>query len=697
MSELPRLLCDAVSKCSRDHDCSILLSGGIDSTTVAIAAQDAGKTLHAVTYELKGYRSKDRERAEVIARHLGIPLDVVTVPVAQISMDFKRLAIQFRCKTKVQFEVGYALLYVFRECKHREVLTGFNADDHFANSREPVLLQARLKRNGVTVEERKRVFDEYRAKSFEAVMNPDSSDSWPYARRAASYFGKELLDPYLDLAIRRFFHDFDHDQLSPMEKPVVRDAFAYRLSGLPPHTIAKGVRLQIGSGINELFETLLNDPDINRFEQKYTAVSPLCQRWAREVEADPAKYTAELDALPSQSRAHVRASRVEAYQPYMTADVLRESRANKFKVVSTFAGGAGSSTGYCLAGGNVVLANDFVPEAARTYRANFPDCIIDPRDIREISGSDEAVAAFLAAAGLKPGDVDMLDGSPPCKEFSTAGRGIGDQDVMRPYSDVEQNNIASLPFDLTDLVLRARPKVFVCENVPALASRGKEVLEGVLRALRFTGGRAYYADSMVLTASDFGVPQKRRRLFIIAVRKDVGDLVGINSDAAVRDVFPAPTKVGVSVRSALDGLVQRHEDIWPWVRSAMVPSLAKLLRILPKNPPRPTRLAHIIPDFTSHYTLTRCSWERPAPTMVVAGQQPDGLTGAIHPEHDRKFTLPELKRLTGLPDDFVLTGTLGQASERVCRMVPPFLTQAIAESIYENVLKPYKERFDERR
>jgi DNA (cytosine-5)-methyltransferase 1 len=78
--------------------------------------------------------------------------------------------------------------------------------------------------------------------------------------------------------------------------------------------------------------------------------------------------------------------------------------------------------------------------------------------------------------------------------------------------------------------------------------------------------------------------------------------------------------------------------------------------------------------------------------MVVAGQQPDGLTGAIHPEHDRKFSLPELKRLTGLPDDFVLTGTLGQASERICRMVPPFLTQAIAESVYRTILLPYAER-----
>jgi site-specific DNA-cytosine methylase len=128
----------------------------------------------------------------------------------------------------------------------------------------------------------------------------------------------------------------------------------------------------------------------------------------------------------------------------------------------------------------------------------------------------------------------------------------------------------------------------------------------------------------------------------------------------------------------------------------MIGSLGGLIRLLPKNPPKPTRLAHIYPDYKKHYTLTRCSWEKPAPTMVVSGQRPDGLTGAIHPEEDRKFTLPELKRLTGLPDDFVLTGTLGQAAERVCRMVPPLLTKAIAESVYEKVLKPYEEKIRER-
>jgi DNA (cytosine-5)-methyltransferase 1 len=696
MSELRNLLSELVSARSRDHKVALLASAGIDSVSTGIACREVGKEVHAYTYELHGYRSREREKVEVIARHFGWRLKVVTVPTRNLAADFKRLAIEHGCKIKVQFEVLLPLLYVIPLIEEREIWTGFNADDHYGNTRKVILGQARLARTEVGAVERKRLFDEARAEVYRKFDEPGSGDTWWFAKDVAVRHGKDLLDAYLDPAIREYFSRFDHDALSPLSKPIVRQALAEQLKGLPDTAIAKGVRLQKGGRVDELFRTLLANPDINRFETRYTTISALCQRWGREVDANPAAFAQELNALPIQPPANVRISGSGEYRPYLMADVLEGSASGRFKVISTFAGGGGSSSGYRLAGGKVLLASEFVPEAARTYRTNFPDCVVDERDIREISASDEAVANFLAIAGLKVGELDVLDGSPPCCEFSTAGRGIGDQDVLRPYSDVKQSNIASLPFDLVDLVIRTKPKVFICENVPAFASRGSEVFQRVLQALRFPAdgsGRHYYADWTVLSASDFGVPQKRQRLFIIGVRKDVGEAVGIDSDEAISDVFPAPTLVGVNIRSALAGLEQTEKDIWPWTRSAMVSSsLAALIRLLPKNPTKPTRLSHIYRGYTKNYTLTRCSWDKPAPTMVVSGQRPDGLTGAIHPERDRKFTLPELKRLTGLPDDFILTGTLGQAAERVCRMVPPLLTKAIAESVYHKVLQPYAEK-----
>jgi DNA (cytosine-5)-methyltransferase 1 len=697
MSKLLNMMKQNVSQQSREDKVALLLSAGRDSITTGVACQEAGKTIHAYTYELEGYRSREREKVESIARHFGWDLTVVTVPTLDLADDFKRLAIGLGCKKKVHFEVSHPLLYVIPEIEESEVWTGWNADDHYGNTREYVFCQARLKRQGASDEQRKEHFDVHRRSTYEEFDRPESSHTFWKAAAICSQHGKRLLDAYADPAIREYFADFDHDQLSPLSKPVIGEAFSEAFSGLLEKLIAKGQRLQKGGRVDELFRTLLPNTDINRFETKYEATSPLCQRWGAEVESNPFAFSAEFGALPQQTRAAVRRSEDAGYKSYRMADVRAASGGRAFTVITTFAGGGGSSTGYRLAGGQVLMANEFVPQAARTYSNNFPDVVVDQRDIRAISGGDETVAAFLGQVGLSPGELDILDGSPPCCEFSTAGRGIGDQDVLRPYSDVKQGNIASLPFDWADLVRRAKPKVFVCENVPAFASgRGTEVFQRFLRELRSPRdalGRAYYAASAVLSASDYGVPQKRLRLFIVGVRRDVAEAVGIRSDDAVSGVFPAPTQFGVSIRSAFADLQQTDNDIWPWRRSAMATSLGHLIRLLHKNPDKPTRLAHIFPGYTKHYTLTRCAWDKPAPTMVVSGQRPDGLTGAIHPDRDRKFTLPELKRLTGLPDDFVLTGTLSQAAERVCRMVPPLLTKAIAESVYQKILLPYAEKF----
>jgi DNA-cytosine methyltransferase len=698
MSEFFNLLCDAVSNKSKDHDIAMLLSAGSDSLSTAIALNSLGKRVCAYTFELDGYASLEREKVESIAKHFGWPLKIIRVPTSNLASDFKRLAILHGCRKKVQFEVLFNFLYVVPEVVEREIWTGFNADDHYGNTRKVMLSQARLARAGVSPADRKIAFDEYRRSVYAESDRPESSHTWRFAREFSASLGKELLDPYLNEQIREYLLRFDHDQLSPLGKPMIRAALTAQLAELPVGSIARGIRLQIGGRVDELFRNLLDMPDINRFERRYSAVAPLCQRWGDEVASNPDVFQAELSGLPTPPRATVRLSGAAEYRPYTMAEVRGSGGA--FKVISTFAGGGGSSLGYCLAGGRVLMANEFVPEAAKTYALNFPSCIIDRRDIREISGSDASVTSFLATVGLKPGELDVLDGSPPCCEYSTAGRGIGDQEVFRHYSDVKQSNIASLPFDLADLLHKAKAKVFICENVPAFATRGAEVFQRFMRALRFSASgtnRVYFAQSAVLTASDFGVPQKRQRLFIIGVRKDIAEVIGIRADDAVAGIFPSPIRPGVTIRSAFAGLEQTTDDIWPWMRAAMIsPSLSRLIGLLPKNPDKPKRLAHIFKGYTRNYTLTRCSWEKPAPTMVVSGQRPDGLTGAIHPDQDRKFTIPELKRLTGLPDDFMLTGTLGQAAERICRMVPPLLTKAVAESVYTKVLLPYQEKTDDR-
>jgi DNA-cytosine methyltransferase len=374
------------------------------------------------------------------------------------------------------------------------------------------------------------------------------------------------------------------------------------------------------------------------------------------------------------------------------SDVHRASMLNRFTVVSTFSGGGGSSIGYKLAGGRVALVNEFVPEAARTYARNFPGVAVDGRDIRAILERQHGVESFLAQAGLEPGGFDILDGSPPCCEFSVAGPGFSDPEVMRRYSDVKQRDIASLPFDFVEMARRARPKVVIIENVPGLAyRRSRDVLEALLHPLGLPED-GYFVGHRVLSASDFGVAQDRRRLFILGVRKDIARAHGITSNEQIERMFPESDQLSpITIRAAFEGLQQAREHVEPWHRAARTSGLSRLINLLPTRPDKRTRLADVVPGLKKHFTLTRCAWDLPAPTLVVMGQAPNGLSGAIHPEHDRKFTIPELKRLFGLPDDFVLTGTLRQGAERICRMVPPLLTKALAESVYDRVLRPNAE------
>jgi len=105
------------------------------------------------------------------------------------------------------------------------------------------------------------------------------------------------------------------------------------------------------------------------------------------------------------------------YDPYTVEDVKRASAEKKFSVISCFAGGGGSSTGYRLAGGDILLVNEFVEEAIASYKQNYPDTPVLVDDIKKYSSQD-----FLDMAKVEERNLDILDGSPPCSAFSVAGK-----------------------------------------------------------------------------------------------------------------------------------------------------------------------------------------------------------------------------------------------------------------------------------
>jgi DNA (cytosine-5)-methyltransferase 1 len=364
-------------------------------------------------------------------------------------------------------------------------------------------------------------------------------------------------------------------------------------------------------------------------------------------------------------------------------DVRRESKKNLFKVVSTFGGGGGSSLGYSLGGGKVLLNIDFVEEAIETYKANFPDTGTDCIDLRKVTNAGGAVRVlkYFKKHGVKKGELDILDGSPPCATFSRASlQGSNKIDKKGvSYSDVTADRIGFLIHDFVYLINCLQPKTFVFENVPDI-ERSNVFLDALQRLSKDDWVIKYKK----MSSSHYGVAQDRRRLITIGIRPDIADAVGINEDN-FEEIYPEPSSYQPTLRECLKGMKQDDTERKNLILNARRSGDYEIIRAIPKNPKKPTRLNNVRPDWTSDFNSDRLSWDAPSRTITQLGAQ-TGRGGPYHPEEDRLLTIPELKRIMAVPDDFILTGTRNQRAERLGRMVTPSLYQHLSKSLYDRVL-----------
>lgn len=403
---------------------------------------------------------------------------------------------------------------------------------------------------------------------------------------------------------------------------------------------------------------------------------------------------------------------------------------NGLTVVSTFSGCGGSCLGFKMAGYRVLWANEFVPAAQDTYRANHPDTHLDTSDIR-------AVTAASIRAVIGDVDVDVLEGSPPCASFSTAGSLDAGWGKVRKYSDVEQRTD-----DLFDQYVRIldglRPRAFVAENVSGLV---KGVSKGHFkRYLKLFRGLPYIVEARLLDAQYLGVPQRRVRLIFVGVRKDVGRRPAwprkLTYRYSVRDAIPwiadaarvigdgvFPDHVG-KIDEPMATVVQKPGGRIPQIETRVIgggaaPGRAKG-EIFSSDEPLPTITGRERQQFFVEQRVVEpesalgpavgAEWDKlepgeqserymnlilptedePCPTVTAIGGTP--AAAVAHPYERRKFTIAELRRICGFPDDFVLTGTYARQWERLGRAVPPPMMAAIARALAP-VLAP--ERTDE--
>lgn len=367
--------------------------------------------------------------------------------------------------------------------------------------------------------------------------------------------------------------------------------------------------------------------------------------------------------------------------------------------IDLFAGAGGMALGFEQAGFDIIGAIDIDPIHCATYEYNYPLWYILCADAREIRGGD-----ILQLADLTHEQVDVVFGGPPCEGFSVAGK----RDIDDPRN--------ALVFHFLRLVLEVQPKYFVMENVPGLvAGTHKKFLAEVLERYRTNGYNVPAFQQ--LDAADFGVPQRRRRVFLIGSRQDQPVASYPNPDHRAIDEVNGRHNMPKTptVWDAIGDLpeIEKHPELLErdWLTDVPHPagSYARRLDGMTRDPhdfsyPRVwddsvltgmARTRHG-PNAIADFRATE--WGHVEPKSHLFRLHPNGLCNTlragtpsdrgsftaarpIHPYKPRCITVREAARLHSFPDWFRFHATKWHGFRQIGNSVPPLLARALAAGV----------------
>ena len=234
---------------------ALLLSGGIDSVSIGFALQDAGKKINCYTFHLKDNPTNDSISAKQVADTFDWNITTFEIPTDNLVEDFHRLR-GLGCRKKTQIESTYPFLY-FKI--NEKTAFGGRGVDHAHGMQKKCCLHFK---------EPKSLFDSYRLEYFENPSNNNIS-------MTEKALGIPFVNPYMDKSIYNYFMKYTWKQLnSPREKHMIVSAYKDEFSKIK---IRKHQNLQMNTGIQPLFETLLQNPQIN-YRQR-TRVMDVCKDW----------------------------------------------------------------------------------------------------------------------------------------------------------------------------------------------------------------------------------------------------------------------------------------------------------------------------------------------------------------------------------------------------------------------------------
>jgi DNA (cytosine-5)-methyltransferase 1 len=317
--------------------------------------------------------------------------------------------------------------------------------------------------------------------------------------------------------------------------------------------------------------------------------------------------------------------------------------------VDLFSGCGGLSLGFDSAGYKNVFSLEYNPEIATTYNKNFPNHNLIVKDITELDRSE-----ILNLVGGT--NVDIVIGGPPCQGFSMAGN------IGRRFVDDERNYLFKEFVRFVDII---RPKAFLFENVARIERHNNgETLEEILSAFSELG---YHCNYKVILSSDYGVPQHRRRLFIIGHMNQFID-------------FPTPENIKKSVEEAIGDLpiLKSGEDSNIPNHTAMKHSddMLNKMSYITDGGNRKDIPEEIRPKSGDARKYIR--YKSSEPSFCITGD----MRKVFHYNQNRALSVRELARLQTFPDSFIFHSTSTIVNQQMIgNAVPPLLAFKIADKI----------------
>lgn len=337
-------------------------------------------------------------------------------------------------------------------------------------------------------------------------------------------------------------------------------------------------------------------------------------------------------------------------------DELKTRPLRPYKSIELFAGCGGLALGMEKAGFDSVLLNEIDSDACETLRKNRPNWNVVEGDIAKINFSKFK------------NKIDIVSGGFPCQAFSYAGKKLGFEDTR-----------GTLFFEFARAIKEVNPLIFIAENVRGLLKHDEgKTLKSIKSLIDEIG--YHLVEPRVLKAIFYQVPQKRERLFLIGIRKDISDKAAFN--------WPSPYKRIMTLRDALKAGELYLTDV-PKAPGQQYPQRKK--EILSKVPaggywrdlPFDMQKEYMKKSFYLGGGKTgmarRLSWDEPSLTLTTSPAQKQ--TERCHPDETRPLTVREYARIQTFPDDWSFEGNITSQYKQIGNAVPVNLAHSIGRAL----------------